>query len=238
MMVIIPFHKVLDQNEALKCEKLERSGVLHSQTIKVREINPLLWSTVNSCKKNKIKNKGNSWFGNVLSFWKQDKWKKCMTCIVNLPHWRSLLVCFSTSLGLQIAICRVHPSQLHLWMRKSSLQLSYRNHMKLDRRSSTAAFFWNSTNHLRKIYKPWIGTRIFMVYMGGSAFPRLFLVITLGSPPHMIGWLNPPVMIEIMTQRHKFTKPIPQNSNFWMKHVPLNPTPNLSFGTNLLANGL
>lgn len=32
-----------------------------------------------------------------------------------------------------------------------------------------------------------------MVKNGGSAFPRIFLVIALGSPPHMMGWLKPPV---------------------------------------------
>jgi hypothetical protein len=46
--------------------------------------------------------------------------------------------------------------------------------------------------------------------MGGSALPLTCSVICLGSPPHMMGWLNP----------------------------PLNATPNTSFGVSFVAAGL
>lgn len=41
--------------------------------------------------------------------------------------------------------------------------------------------------------RPCFGMHIWMVYIGPSALPRSFLSIALGSPPHIIGWLNPPV---------------------------------------------
>lgn len=37
--------------------------------------------------------------------------------------------------------------------------------------------------------------QIWMEYIGESALPRRFLSIALGSPPHIIGWLKPPVQI-------------------------------------------
>lgn len=50
---------------------------------------------------------------------------------------------------------------------------------------------WNKSTS-RVTCVPCLGMHIWMLYIGPSALPLSFLSIALGSPPHIIGWLNPP----------------------------------------------
>lgn len=57
---------------------------------------------------------------------------------------------------------------------------------------------------------PCLGMHIWIVYIGGSALPLIFWSILLGSLPHIIGWLKPPI-------KKKGTMKQNQRRKLWIK---------------------
>ena len=70
----------------------------------------------------------------------------------------------------------------------------------------------STSDHVKKKSKdsPCFGTLILMEKKGTHWLPRSFFVMTRGSPPHIIGWLNPPA-----SNPHKLIS----YSSEWALHV-------------------